>query len=67
MSSSRTRIDVRTLQNGIEASQAARHGRGAGALQHCHIEALLALDGHPSLGVMGRLVNICCPFNTAIL
>ncbi|TWD11715.1 hypothetical protein FB570_12422 [Streptomyces sp. T12] len=27
--SSHTRIDVRTLQNGIEASQAARHGRGA--------------------------------------
>lgn len=52
--SSHTRIDVRTLQNGIEASQAARHGRGAGALQHRHIEALLALDGHPSLGVMGE-------------
>lgn len=52
--SSHTRIDVRTLQNGIEASQAARHGRGAGALQHRHIEALLALDGHRSLGVMGE-------------
>lgn len=52
--SSHTRIDVRTLQNGIEASQAARHGRGAGGLQHRHIEALLALDGHRSLGVMGE-------------
>ncbi|ALO91253.1 hypothetical protein SHL15_0036 [Streptomyces hygroscopicus subsp. limoneus] len=49
-----TRIDVRTLQNGIEASQAARHGRGVGGLQHRHIEALLALDGHRSLGVMGE-------------
>ncbi|MFD5794905.1 hypothetical protein ACFWIO_15425 [Streptomyces diastatochromogenes] len=52
--SSHTRIDVRTLQNGIEASQAARHGRGIGGLQHRHIEALLALDGHRSLGVMGE-------------
>ncbi|MER6330525.1 hypothetical protein ABT298_14615 [Streptomyces sp. NPDC001034] len=52
--SSHTRLDVRTLQNGIEASQAARHGRGAGGLQHRHIEALLALDGHRSLGVIGE-------------
>ncbi|OIJ62788.1 hypothetical protein WN71_037615 [Streptomyces mangrovisoli] len=52
--SSHTRIDVSTLQNGIEASQAARHGRGVGGLQHRHIEALLALDGHRSLGVMGE-------------
>ncbi|MEU2994656.1 hypothetical protein ACPCAJ_30995 [Streptomyces griseoincarnatus] len=52
--SSHTRIDVRTLQDGIEASQAARHGRGAGGLQRRHIEALLALDGHRSLGVMGE-------------
>jgi hypothetical protein len=52
--SSHTRIDVRTLQNGIEASQAARHGRGVGGLQYRHVEALLALDGHRSLGVMGE-------------
>ncbi|MEU6402332.1 hypothetical protein [Streptomyces sp. NPDC046985] len=52
--SSHTRIDVRTLQNGIESSQAARHGRGVGGLQHRHIEALLALDGHRSLGAMGE-------------
>ncbi|MGW1163396.1 hypothetical protein ACWD48_35465 [Streptomyces sp. NPDC002519] len=52
--SSHTLIDVRTLQNGIEASQAARHGRGVGGLRHRHIEALLALDGHRSLGVMGE-------------
>ncbi|MFD5292429.1 hypothetical protein ACFWJV_30085 [Streptomyces rochei] len=52
--SSHTRIDARTLQNGIEASQAARHGRGAGGLQRRHVEALLALDGHRSLGVMGE-------------
>ncbi|MFG2683955.1 hypothetical protein [Streptomyces sp. NPDC048392] len=52
--SSHTRIDVRTLQDGIEASQAARHGRGAGGLQRSHIEALLALDGHRSLGVIGE-------------
>ncbi|MFC5639106.1 hypothetical protein [Streptomyces bullii] len=52
--SSHTRIDVRTLQNGIEVSQAAHHGRGAGGLQHRHVEALLALDGHKSLGAMGE-------------
>ncbi|MEW1681746.1 hypothetical protein [Streptomyces sp. NPDC093594] len=45
---------MRTLQDGIQASQAARHGRGAGGLQRRHIEALLALDGHRSLGVMGE-------------
>ncbi|MFF8264269.1 hypothetical protein [Streptomyces virginiae] len=43
-----------TLQNGIDASQAARHGRGVGGLQRCHIEALLALDSHKSLRVMGE-------------
>jgi hypothetical protein len=52
--SSHTRIDVRTLQNGIDATQKARHGRGAGALQRRHVEALLALDGHRSLGTMGE-------------
>ncbi|MEU9190313.1 hypothetical protein AB0D14_38500 [Streptomyces sp. NPDC048484] len=52
--STHTRVDVRTLQNGIEASQTARHGRGAGGLQRRHIEALLALDEHESLGVMGE-------------
>ncbi|MET8514379.1 hypothetical protein [Streptomyces sp. NPDC005077] len=49
-----TQVDVRTLQDGIDASQLARHGRGAGGLQRRHIEALLALDGHESLGVMGE-------------
>jgi hypothetical protein len=49
-----TRIDVATLQSGIDASQKARHGRGAGTLQRLHIEALLDLDGHESLGVMGE-------------
>ncbi|WP_406490484.1 hypothetical protein OHB06_51745 [Streptomyces sp. NBC_01604] len=49
-----TRIDVRTLHHGIEVSQTARHGRGVGGLQQRHIEALLALDGHESLGVMGE-------------
>lgn len=52
--SSHTRIDMRTLRTGIEVSQTARHGRGAGGLQRRHVEALLALDGHRSLGVMGE-------------
>lgn len=52
--SAHTRIDVRTLQNGIDATQKARHGRGAGGLRRRHVEALLALDGHRSLGRMGE-------------
>jgi hypothetical protein len=53
-SSTHTGLDVRTLQDGIEATQAARHGRGGGRLQRRHLEALLALDGHRSLGVSGE-------------
>ncbi|WP_405669030.1 hypothetical protein OG379_41030 (plasmid) [Streptomyces sp. NBC_01166] len=49
-----TRIDTCTLQEGIEASQLARHGRGEGGLRLRHIAALMALDGHESLGVMGE-------------
>ncbi|WP_331730708.1 hypothetical protein [Streptomyces sp. NBC_01174] len=49
-----TRVDISTLQEGIEASQLARHGRGEGGLRLRHIAALLALDGHESLGMMGE-------------
>ncbi|MET9671264.1 hypothetical protein ABZY19_39120 [Streptomyces sp. NPDC006475] len=52
--SSATRIDLGTLRDGIDQSQAARHGRGAGGLQRRHIEALLDLDGHESLQTMGE-------------
>jgi hypothetical protein len=46
-----TRIDVRTLEDGLDATQPARHASGHGGLQHQHVDALLALDDHPSLRV----------------
>lgn len=47
-----TRIDVGLLTEAIDLSATARHGRGNGGLQRRHIEALLALDDHPSLGTL---------------
>ncbi|WUH88696.1 hypothetical protein OG900_38805 [Streptomyces sp. NBC_00433] len=47
-----TRVDVALLTEAIDLSGNARHGRGNGGLQRCHIEALLALDDHPALGTL---------------
>ncbi|MEU1447963.1 hypothetical protein ACFWBS_44860 [Streptomyces mirabilis] len=49
-----TRIDVRVLDDALDASQPARHARGVGGLKRRHIEALLALDDHESLRVMSE-------------
>ncbi|MER5556188.1 hypothetical protein ABT001_31730 [Streptomyces sp. NPDC002793] len=45
-------VNTEVLCDGINETQAARHGRGSGNLQRHHIDALLALDGHPALGRM---------------
>jgi hypothetical protein len=44
-----TRIDVAVLREGLDVTQPARHARGVGGLERRHIDALLALDDHPSL------------------
>ncbi|WP_381236781.1 hypothetical protein [Streptomyces kaempferi] len=45
---------MRALDDALDASQPARHARGAGGLKRRHIEALLALDDHESLRVMSE-------------
>ncbi|MFD4225136.1 hypothetical protein [Streptomyces griseus] len=50
----RTRIDVDALQEGDEQSARSRHGRGQGILLSAHVMALLDLDGHRSLQVLGE-------------
>ncbi|WP_280883244.1 hypothetical protein [Streptomyces pseudovenezuelae] len=44
-----TRIDVPALRDGVAVTQRVRHARGTGDLKRRHIDALLALDHHPSL------------------
>jgi len=44
-----TRIDVPALRDGLAVSQPVRHASGTGDLKRRHIDALLALDHHPSL------------------
>lgn len=44
-----TRIDVPALRDGVAVTQQVRHARGTGDLKRRHIDALLALDDHPSL------------------
>ncbi|MFI1488041.1 hypothetical protein [Streptomyces sp. NPDC020747] len=44
-----TRIDVGLLTTALDVSGQARHGSGTGRLQRRHVQALLALDRHPTL------------------
>ncbi|MET9761782.1 hypothetical protein ABZ016_22425 [Streptomyces sp. NPDC006372] len=44
-----TRIDVDLLTDALDVSGQARHGSGTGGLQRRHVQALLALDHHPTL------------------
>ncbi|MEV0262814.1 hypothetical protein AB0I49_15945 [Streptomyces sp. NPDC050617] len=48
-----TRIHVIVLRSGIKSTQPVRHASVRGGLQREHIEALLALDHHNSLGTLG--------------
>jgi hypothetical protein len=52
-----TRIDIATLKEGVILSQAFRHGRAEDEWNRItgrHLAALVALDGHDALGVVGR-------------
>lgn len=51
------RVDTDTLHSGITAAQAPRHARGPGTLERRHVDALLALDGHPALGRISEVVS----------
>ncbi|WP_159050022.1 hypothetical protein [Streptomyces sp. MMG1533] len=44
-----TRIDAGLLTDALDVSGQARHGSGTGRLQRRHVQALLALDHHPTL------------------
>lgn len=45
-----TRVDVTTLKEALDRTQAVRHARGEGVLEQRHIDALRHLDQHRSLG-----------------
>ncbi|MEU4032434.1 hypothetical protein [Streptomyces anulatus] len=49
-----TRIDVNALEEGDQQAARSRHGRGQGVLLSAHVMALLDLDGHQSLQVLGE-------------
>jgi hypothetical protein len=50
-------IDTGILSSGIDETQAVRHARGPGALERRHVDALLALDGHPALRRIGEVMS----------
>lgn len=43
-------VKLETLAEGVEFSDAHRHGRGGDSLERCHIDALERLDEHSALG-----------------
>lgn len=50
-------VDTKTLRDGVTETQAPRHGRGEGKLERRHIDALLVLDRHRSLGRIPEVVS----------
>ncbi|MFD7897252.1 hypothetical protein [Streptomyces sp. NPDC059743] len=48
-----TRINITVLRDGIKGTQPVRHASGEGGLRREHVDALLALDDHESLRVLG--------------
>ncbi|MFD6343452.1 hypothetical protein ACFWF9_01835 [Streptomyces roseolus] len=50
-------VDTTTLRDGVDKTQAARHGRGPGNLERRHVDALLVLDEHRALRRIAEVMS----------